>query len=54
MLLIVGYFIKAASFKEKIWAIVISFIISMSSAAIYGNSHNNEDNNEVETVTESK
>ena len=54
MLLIVGYFIKAASFKEKIWAIVISFIISMSSAAIYGNSHKNIDNSKVENVSESK
>jgi len=54
MLLIVGYFIKAASFKEKFWAILISFIISMSSAAIYGNSHKNAGNNDVEKVTESK
>jgi hypothetical protein len=54
MLLIIGYFIKAASFKEKIWALVISFIISMSSMAFYGSNRNHDNTNNEEIVSESK
>ena len=54
MLLIIGYFIKAASFKEKLWALIISFIISMSSMAFYGNNRDNDNNNKEDVVSESK